>query len=80
MTRPPAQPGEKTMTATINDTINGATGYANGDTFDSDSQVREYFTPQNQVEMFGRDAVTDAALLSEWAEWVIANRSHMTAE
>lgn len=43
------------------DRINGATGFATGD----------------QVEMFGRDAVTDEVRLSEWADRVASNRWHM---
>jgi hypothetical protein len=68
------------MNATIsnvNDDINNATGYANGDLFDSEAQVREYFTPANQRDMFGHDAIVDAEQLNEWAAWVIENRSHM---
>lgn len=59
------------------DRINGATGFATGDQFTSEAQVREYFTPAAQVEMFGRDAVTDEVRLSEWADRVASNRWHM---
>lgn len=62
------------------DRINGATGYANGDLFDTAEQVRAYFTPEAQREMFGADAETDADKLAEWAERVIANRWHMKPE
>ncbi len=59
------------------DRINAATGYANGDRFTTAEQVRDYFTPEAQWEMFGPDAVTDPATLAEWAELVIRNRWHM---
>lgn len=59
------------------DTINGSTGFANGDTFTSEQQVRDYFTVAAQVEMFGRDAVQDQDTLDEWANQVIKNRWHM---
>lgn len=61
----------------INDEINDATGYANGDTFASEADVLAYFTPTAQRDMFGNDAVIDAETLSGWAAWVIENRSHM---
>lgn len=68
------------MTGTDFDRINGATGFANGDTFDSAEQVRTYFTPAAQRDMFGADAVADPDLLAEWAATVIANRWHMKPE
>jgi len=52
------------------------TGYDLGDRFDSEADVRQYFTPDEQVTMFGDQAITDAELLSEWAETVIRTRSH----
>lgn len=59
------------------DVINGTTGFANGDEFTSPDQVRDYFTPAAQTDMFGLDAVTDADTLSGWAELVIKNGWHM---
>jgi len=59
------------------DLINDATGFANGDEFGSDEDVREYFFPHAQREMFGDQAEQDANLLREWAEKVIRNRWHM---
>lgn len=35
--------------------INDATGFANGDLFASEAQVREYFTLPNMRDMFGSD-------------------------
>ena len=68
-------------TGPIDDEINGATGYAEGDTFDSEQQVRDYFTIENVRDMFnwGKPFGGEPAAeqLDEWAEWVIANRSHM---
>lgn len=61
----------------INDEINGATGYANGDKFTNENEVREYFTVAVQREMFGRDGISDQDRLDEWAELVIENQSHM---
>ncbi len=70
-----------TATSKINDTINNATGYANGDTFGSEQEVRDYFTVENMRAMFGYGQPFDGEptqdQLDEWAGWVIANRSHM---
>ncbi len=60
------------------DVINAATGFASGDEFASEQQVREYFTVAAQVEMFGRDAEQDQAVLDGWAAKVIANRWQMS--
>jgi hypothetical protein len=68
------------MTAMINDEIDNATGYANGDLFKNAQEVREYFTVAVQREMFREDAVTDQEQLDEWAEWVVEHESHMTKQ
>jgi hypothetical protein len=65
------------MEAHTMDEINDATGFANGERFASEAQVREYFTPANQRDMFGHEAETDPAALEAMAETVIANRWHM---
>jgi len=59
------------------DTINDATGFANGTKFATADEVREYFTPESQRSMFGDDAIVDDEKLGEWAAMVIANRWHM---
>lgn len=64
------------MTYTM-DEINDRTGFANGDKFDDEAEVLEYFTPASQRQMFGPDAEADEDVLDEMAEQVIANRWHM---
>lgn len=59
------------------DTINDATGFANGTHFTTADEVREYFTPENMRSMFGDDAIVDDEKLTAWAEMAIANRWHM---
>ena len=56
--------------------IDHATGFAQGDLFESADQVRAYFTPQAQLAMFGDDAETDWATLKEWADLVIDTGAH----
>ena len=58
------------------DEINYRTGFANGEPFTDEAQVRAYFTPANQISMFGDDAVTVEQYLAMWADLVIANRWH----
>ena len=58
------------------DTINDATGFANGDKFTSAAQVRKYFTVKNIQGMFGGECGTSAATLRAWAALVIKNRWH----
>lgn len=61
------------------------TGYANGDTFSSEAQVREYFTVANMLHMFGQpdDPMTPDAIaewqdeLNQMADAVIRNGWHM---
>ena len=55
--------------------INDATGFANGDRFTSDEQVRDYFTAESIKMMFGRCDMPDD-VLREYANAVIANRWH----
>ena len=57
--------------------ISDSTGFDNGDVFEDEARVRAYFTPQNQREMFGEDAITDTVWLVAAADYVIANRWHM---
>jgi hypothetical protein len=56
--------------------INDATGFANGNPFVSERQVRRYFTAANQILMFGDDAETDQEALDLYAETVIGYRLH----
>lgn len=58
------------------DEINERTGFANGELFTDEAQVLAYFTAQNQLAMFGDDAVTIDSHLTQWADLVIANRWH----
>lgn len=56
--------------------ISAATGFDYGERFESDDQVREYFTVANILEMFGPDADTNEAELASMADDVIENRWH----
>jgi hypothetical protein len=58
------------------DEINDETGFANGNPFVSERQVRAYFEPANQRRMFGADAETDEDTLDLYAETVIGYRLH----
>lgn len=60
------------------DEIATRTGFDSGERFANDDEVRAYFTAEAQIEMFGDDAVTDAATLEDWADAVIENRWWMT--
>lgn len=57
------------------ETINAATGFANGDEFHSVGQVRDYFRVSNMREMFGGSAA-DQGTLDEMAQAVIDNGWH----
>lgn len=59
------------------DYIDSLTGFAQGELFTDEDEVREYFTPEAQIEMFGEDAITDTVILNRCAELVIENRWHM---
>lgn len=56
--------------------ISDATAFDAGEEFESEEEVREYFSPAEQRFMGGEDAVTDEELLSEWADAVIEHRWH----
>jgi hypothetical protein len=61
--------------------INDRTGFANGDKFTSDEQVREYFTQQNIRDMIGSTYDDEGTMpsqdeLDQMAETVIENRWH----
>lgn len=58
--------------------INDATGFANGDTFDSSAEVRAYFTVENQRAMFPGDDPDSQEVLDEMAAEVIRNHWHMS--
>jgi hypothetical protein len=60
------------------DRINDLTGFANGDRFESEGEVLEYFTPGAMVEMYGADAPDlNEAQLQDMADEVIRRRWHM---
>ena len=59
------------------DTINNATGFANGNQFNNADEVFAYFTRDVQVQMFEQDAVTNQDQLDEWAAIVIEHGWHM---
>ena len=56
------------------DQINDQTGFANGDTFASEQDVREYFTVANITDMFGDSP--EQSVLTKMANIVIANEWH----
>src|SRR5690606_34162726 len=56
--------------------IHYATGFDNGDLFQSEAQVRAYFTVENMRDMFGECSYTQEEL-DEMAEAVISHRWHM---
>lgn len=56
--------------------IHYATGFDNGDLFQSEAQVRAYFTVGNMRDMFGECPYTQDEL-DEMAEAVIAHGWHM---
>jgi hypothetical protein len=67
------------------DEINDATGFAGGVQFNTEAEVRAYFTQKNMEFMFGADlgcdplpegCVMNDAVLRKMAERVIANRWH----
>ena len=41
------------------DEINNLTGFANGDKFSNDDEVRQYFTVENMLVMFGECHLTN---------------------
>ena len=55
------------------DEIDRATGFAGGEKFVSEEQVRDYFTVSNMILMFGECQNTQTEL-DDMAETVIANR------
>ena len=58
--------------------IDVATAYRMSGLFESDAQVREYFTVERLEYHMGFDARFNAETLREWADFVIAHRDHMT--
>jgi len=56
--------------------ISDATGFDYGATFQTEAQVRHYFTAAEQRGMVGDAAVQDQDVLDGWAEIVIRNRWH----
>lgn len=64
-----------TYTSRDRNNISGATGFDFGEGFESETQVRDYFTLVNMRDMFGADAAemtTDD--LAAMADAVIENR------
>jgi len=60
-------------------TVNDQTGFANGEMFQSASQVRQYFSVDEQRVIFGDQAIADEALLDRMAQTVIVGRWHCAA-
>jgi hypothetical protein len=53
-----------------------ASGYANGEEFESEDRVREYFTVKNFKQMFGGECDESQATLNTWADAVIREKRH----
>jgi len=53
------------------------TGYANGERFDNEAEVRAYFTAGNMRAMFGADADWTQEQLDEMADYAVENWMHM---
>jgi hypothetical protein len=61
------------------DNINTFTAFAEGETFTSEQQVRDYFTAENMREMFGADpaySIPEPRQLIAWADAVVNNGWH----
>ena len=58
------------------DIIGDATGFDCGDVFLSEQQVKDYFDAENQIMMFGEDAVVNQDKLDEWAKIILEKRWH----
>lgn len=61
------------------DNINTFTGFAEGEPFTSEQQVRDYFTPENMRRLFGADPnypMPARLQLIEWADAVINTGWH----
>ena len=59
------------------DKINEETGFANGDLFNDENEVREYFTIESMKYQFGGSYEFKQTELDEMAELVIENKWHM---
>jgi hypothetical protein len=56
--------------------INDSTGFANGEKFTTQAQVRSYFTMSNMHEMFGPHCEVDESTLTDMADAVICEKWH----
>ncbi len=57
------------------DEISAFTAFDKGEKFNDEEQVREYFTVDNIIEMFGECAFSQAEL-DRWANRVLQERRH----
>lgn len=57
------------------DEINDKTGFANGERFNSELDVLDYFSEENMIDMFGENNF-DQTTLYDYATAVIQNRWH----
>lgn len=64
----------------IFDYINDRTGFANGDLFRDEDEVREYFTVESMKTMFDPDYKITQAELDEMAKIIISNKWHIKPE
>lgn len=63
-------------TDTIDQQINDATSFMEGDKFETEQEVREYFTITTFFDMYDPIVPFDQDQLNKWAEIVIANKYH----
>lgn len=58
--------------------IHYQTGFANGDLFNSEQEVKDYFTEENLMDIMGDQVdLIPQQILDKWADRVIENRWHM---
>ena len=67
----------RTAADVLRDAISRETEFDSGEPFESEAEVRAYFTSANLRDMFDLDDdVPDDATLDAWADIVISNRWH----
>ena len=58
--------------------IQEATGFRDRDPFETEEEVRQFFTPDAQVALQGVAAITDESTLEFWAGVIIGTGHHCT--
>jgi len=62
--------------------INDLTGFANGEEFESEAELRDYFTAENMLGMFGSDAMDEMIQddLDEMCDFVLEKGWHFSEQ